>query len=70
VPLRDTLERIPTAYQPAKSKLLEAHPLAAFIRNEAAQAANTDLGDLGRGLIVEESPGQGTSAAVPCKEDR
>jgi 5-methylcytosine-specific restriction enzyme A len=65
VPLRDTLEKILTGYQLAKSEPLEAHPLAAFIRNEAAETVKAGLGELGTGLITEGSPGQGNWAAVP-----
>jgi 5-methylcytosine-specific restriction enzyme A len=44
---------------------LEGHTLAEFIRRDAEQAVEDGLGELGAGLIVEGSPGQGNWAAVP-----
>lgn len=63
--LRHTFQRILADYPNAKSEPLERHPLAAFIRRDAAQAVEAGLGDLGAGLIIEGSPGQGNWAAVP-----
>jgi 5-methylcytosine-specific restriction protein A len=65
MPLRETLQRIFTDYPKAKSEALEGHALATFIRHDAAEAVAAGLGDLGLGLVVEGSPGQGNWAAVP-----
>ena len=65
MPLRETLQRILTEYPAAKGLPLEGHALASFIRHEAAQALEEGVGDLGAGLVVEGSPGQGNWAAVP-----
>jgi len=63
--LRETLQRMLTEYAKAKVEPLENHPLAQFIRHHAAQAVEAGLGELGAGLVVEGSPGQGNWAAVP-----
>jgi 5-methylcytosine-specific restriction enzyme A len=63
--LRETLQRILTEYAKAKVEPLENHPLAQFIRHDAAQAVEAGLGELGTGVVVEGSPGQGNWAAVP-----
>jgi 5-methylcytosine-specific restriction enzyme A len=63
--LRETLQRILTEYAKAKVEPLENHPLAQFIRHDAAQAVGAGLGELGTGVVVEGSPGQGNWAAVP-----
>jgi MrcB-like, N-terminal domain len=63
--LRETLQRILTEYAKAKVEPLENHPLAQFIRHDPAQAVKAGLGELGAGLVVEGSPGQGNWAAVP-----
>src|SRR5262245_29383655 len=63
--LRETLQRMLTEYAKAKVEPLENHPLAQFIRHDAAQAVEAGLGELGAGLVVEGSPGQGNWAAVP-----
>jgi 5-methylcytosine-specific restriction enzyme A len=65
MPLRETLARILTDYPSASSEALEDHALAVFIRRDAAQAVQAALGELGVGLVVEGSPGQGNWAAVP-----
>src|SRR5262245_4485293 len=65
MPLRETLEKILTEYRTAKQLPLEGHALAGFIRHDAEQAVEEGLGELGGGLIVEGSPGQGNWAAVP-----
>jgi 5-methylcytosine-specific restriction protein A len=65
MPLRDTLQKILTDYASARHEALEGHALATFIRHDAAQAVEAGLGELGVGLIVEGSPGQGNWAAVP-----
>ena len=57
--LRETLQRMLTEYAKAKVEPLENHPLAQFIRHDAAQAVEAGLGELGAGLVVEGSPGQG-----------
>jgi MrcB-like, N-terminal domain len=63
--LRETLQRILTEYAKAKGEPLENHPLAQFIRHDAAQAVEAGLGELGTGVVVEGGPGQGNWAAVP-----
>jgi 5-methylcytosine-specific restriction protein A len=63
--LRETLQRILIDYSNAKLAPLENHPLAQFIRGDAATAVLQALGEFGAGLIVEGSPGQGNWAAVP-----
>src|SRR5262249_12180213 len=65
MPLRETLQKILTEYQTAKGQPLEDHALANFIRRDASQAIEEGLGDVGGGLVVEGSPGQGNWAAVP-----
>jgi 5-methylcytosine-specific restriction protein A len=65
MPLRETLERILTSYHDATVAPLEGHPLAQFIRGEAEETVSAALGELGAGLVVEGSPGQGNWAAVP-----
>ena len=65
MPLRETLQTILTDYPKAKTEPLEAHPLAQFIRGDAEDAVQEALGELGAGLLVEGSPGQGQWAAVP-----
>jgi len=65
MPLRETLQKILTEYPTAKQLPLEGHTLAGFIRRDAEQAVEDGLGELGGGLIVEGSPGQGNWAAVP-----
>jgi 5-methylcytosine-specific restriction protein A len=63
--LRETLQRILTTYRDATTAPLEGHPLAQFIRGEAEETVAVALGELGAGLVVEGSPGQGNWAAVP-----
>jgi 5-methylcytosine-specific restriction protein A len=63
--LRETLQRILTDYGDALAAPLEGHPLAQFIRREAAETVSAALGELGAGLVVEGSPGQGNWATVP-----
>ncbi len=65
MPLRETLQRILTDYPLARTMGLEGHPLAEFIRSEAADAVSGALGEVGTGLVVQGSPGQGNWAAVP-----
>jgi 5-methylcytosine-specific restriction protein A len=65
MPLRETLQTILADYPKAKSEPLESHALAQFIRGEAEDAVQQALGELGAGLLVEGSPGQGNWAAVP-----
>ena len=65
MPLRETLETILTDYPKAKTQPLEGHTLAQFIRHDAEDAVQVALGELGVGLVVEGSPGQGNWAAVP-----
>src|SRR5208282_2412328 len=63
--LRDTLATIITEYPSAKAEPFAANPLAAFIRQNAAEAVEEALGELGEGLQVEGSAGAGNWAAVP-----
>lgn len=63
--LRETLQRILTDYPQAKSAPLKDHPLAQYITGEAQADVATALGELGAGLLVKGSPGQGNWAAVP-----
>ena len=65
MPLRETLQTILTEYPKAKSEPLEGHALARFIRGDAEGAVQEALGELGTGLLVEGSPGQGNWATVP-----
>ena len=65
MPVRETLEKILNEFPAAKSLPLQGHPLAGFIRADAEQAVEEGLGELGAGLVVEGSPGQGYWAAVP-----
>jgi 5-methylcytosine-specific restriction protein A len=63
--LRQTLQRILSDYPAAKTAPLEGHTLARFIRGDAETAVQDALGELGTGLLVEGSPGQGNWAEVP-----
>lgn len=65
MPLRETLQKIIADYPSAQTAQFASHPLAAFIRHEAADEAENALGALGAGLIVEGSAGAGNWAAVP-----
>jgi 5-methylcytosine-specific restriction enzyme A len=65
MPLRETLSRIIQEYPKATKEPFAGHPLAAFIRQEAATTAEAALGSLGPGLLVEGSAGAGNWAAVP-----
>jgi 5-methylcytosine-specific restriction protein A len=65
MPLRETLQKILTDYPAAEREAFKGHALAAFIRDEADQEVKSGLGELGAGLFVEGSPGQGNWAAVP-----
>ena len=63
--LRETLQRILTDYPQVRSAALESHPLAQFVRGDAEITVLDALGELGGGLIVQGSPGQGNWATVP-----
>ncbi len=65
MPLRETLQTILSDYPAAKTAPLEGHALAQFIRGDSEVAVQDALGELGTGLVVEGSPGQGQWAAVP-----
>lgn len=65
LPLRETLQHILTDYPLARTNALEDHPLAQFIRADAGEAVSGALGEVGNGLVVQGSPGQGNWAAVP-----
>jgi 5-methylcytosine-specific restriction protein A len=64
MPLHETLRTIITDYPQAKGQPFAGHPLGAFIRQEAANAVEGALGELGAGLLVEGSAGAGNWAAV------
>jgi 5-methylcytosine-specific restriction protein A len=64
MPLQETLQTILTDYPKAKSEPLEGHPLARFIRQDAEGSVQEALGEAGKGLLVEGSPGQGNWPAV------
>jgi 5-methylcytosine-specific restriction protein A len=59
------LQRVLTDYPKAKAEPLEGHPFAQFLRSDVASDVTDGLGELGHGLIVQGSPGQGNWAAVP-----
>jgi 5-methylcytosine-specific restriction enzyme A len=63
--LRETLQRVLIDFPKAKTTSLEAHPLAQFIRDDAETEIFEALGELGGGLLVHGSPGQGNWAVVP-----
>jgi 5-methylcytosine-specific restriction protein A len=63
--LRETLQTILADYPIAKTQPLEGHALAQFVRHAAEDTVQEALGELGAGLVVEGSPGQGNWAAVP-----
>lgn len=63
--LHETLQRILTDFPKASAKPLEGNALAAFIRDDAREAVEVGLGEVGKGFEVEGSPGQGNWAAVP-----
>ena len=63
--LHETLLKILSNYPAARTAALEGHPLAQFIRGDAVKAVVEALGEVGEGLIVQGSPGQGNWAAVP-----
>jgi 5-methylcytosine-specific restriction enzyme A len=63
--LRETLQRTLIDYPQAKIASLEGHPLAQFIRGDAEHEVFSALGELGEGLLVHGSPGQGNWAVVP-----
>jgi 5-methylcytosine-specific restriction protein A len=65
MPLHETLRTIITDYSKATSEPFASHPLAAFIRQDAAKTVEAALGDLSAGLLVEGSAGAGNWAAVP-----
>ena len=57
--LRETLQRMLTEYAKAKVEPLENHPLAQFIRHDAAQAVEAGLGELGRWARRRRQPRPG-----------
>jgi 5-methylcytosine-specific restriction enzyme A len=62
--LRPSLERIMTEWRGARAERFAQHPLASFIRVEAAQEVEAALASH-RGLTVKGSAGAGQWAAVP-----
>lgn len=65
MPLRETFQKVLSEWPAAKALPLEGHSLAGFVRGEATQTVKDALGELGVGLVVKGSPGQGNWAAVP-----
>jgi 5-methylcytosine-specific restriction protein A len=63
--IREVLQRVLTEYSQSKSQPLEDNPLARYIRRDAKSAVEEALAELGPGLLVEGSPGQGNWAGVP-----
>jgi 5-methylcytosine-specific restriction protein A len=63
--LRETLQRIFVDYPVARTEPLTDHPFADFIKGDATTSVSDALGEVGEGLLVEGSPGQGNWAAVP-----
>lgn len=63
--LRDVLLRIASGYHAAAAQPYRGHPLARFIRKDAAAALADALGDDGGGLLAVGSPGQGGWADSP-----
>lgn len=61
--LRNTLASIAEAYETAKQEGFAAHPVAGFIRNDAAAAIRSQLTE--QRFLVKGSAGQGTWTAVP-----
>jgi 5-methylcytosine-specific restriction protein A len=65
MPLHETLRTIITDYPKATNEAFASHPLAAFIRHEAANTVEAALCEVGSGLLVEGSAGASNWAAVP-----
>jgi len=65
MPLRETLKTIITDHPKVTNEPFASHPLAAFIRQDAAKSVEAALGELGAGLLIEGSAGAGNWAAVP-----
>jgi 5-methylcytosine-specific restriction protein A len=63
--LREALSRVINEYPAAARDAFGRHPLASYIRRDAASAASEALGPAGRGLNIEGSPGAGNWAMVP-----
>jgi 5-methylcytosine-specific restriction protein A len=63
--LKEVLARVALEYPTAREQPLTNHPLAEYIRKDAAQAVRIALGSLAKGLLVKGSPGQGNFAEVP-----
>jgi 5-methylcytosine-specific restriction protein A len=63
--IRDTLTRILAEYETASKAPFSAHPLAAFIRHEAADEVSASLGAARKGLVCQGSAGAGNWAEVP-----
>jgi 5-methylcytosine-specific restriction protein A len=62
--LRDALERGMAVWQQARTEPFAQHPLAVFIRGEAADEVEGSLANK-KGLTVRGSAGAGQWAAVP-----
>ena len=69
MPLRETLQRVLSDYQTSKAALLEGHPMAQFIRGEAADSVSEALAADGEGLIVHGSLGSGQLSLGPMDFD-
>lgn len=63
--MRSELELIAESYLEAKTHLITRSPTAEFIRMDVANGVQSALGDLGNGLLVKGSPGQGRWADSP-----
>ena len=63
--LRDTLLRIAKELQGAQAQEFSGHPLAQFVRGQAAADVRLALGHLERGLTCKGSAGAGNWADVP-----
>lgn len=63
--LREALIRIGREISAARRQPFASHPLAQFIRSDAALELQRSLGDLARGLVCKGSAGAGNWADVP-----
>ncbi len=63
--LRDALDRIAAEYPKAHREVFAGHPLASFIRDEAAKELHEALGEQAGELICKGSAGAGNFATVP-----
>jgi 5-methylcytosine-specific restriction protein A len=59
------IERVLLEHPVARTERFAGHPLAQYVRGDAAQTVRDALGEIGEGLVVEGSAGAGNWAAVP-----